>query len=86
MRGRDIGRFVDAARQVFDERGVTLPAGSRVEFGGQFENLERAWTRLLIVVPLSVFLIFILLFSTSNSVWQALLMFTEGRMTCSRHS
>jgi cobalt-zinc-cadmium resistance protein CzcA len=76
VRGRDIGSFVDAARKVFDDKRVTLPPGYRVEFGGQFENLERARTRLLIVVPLSLFLIFILLFSTFNSVRQALLVFT----------
>jgi cobalt-zinc-cadmium resistance protein CzcA len=76
VRGRDIGSFVDAARTLFDEKAVTLPAGYRADFGGQFENLERARNRLLIVVPLSLFLIFILLFSTFNSVRQALLVFT----------
>ena len=55
---------------------MTLPPGYRVEFGGQFENLERARARLLIVVPLALFLIFLLLFSTFNSVTQALLVFT----------
>ena len=68
MRGRDIGSFVDAVRALFDAKKLTLPAGYRVEFGGQFENLERARNRLLIVVPLSLFLIFLLLFSTFNSL------------------
>lgn len=76
MRGRDIGTFVDAVRGLFDDKKLTLPAGYRVEFGGQFENLERARNRLLIVVPLSLFLIFLLLFSTFNSIRQALLVFT----------
>jgi len=76
LRGRDIGSFVDAVRGLFDAKKLTLPAGYRVEFGGQFENLERARNRLLIVVPLSLFLIFLLLFSTFNSIRQALLVFT----------
>ena len=76
VRGRDIGSFVDGVRGLFDDKKLTLPAGYRVEFGGQFENLERAQNRLLIVVPLSLFLIFLLLFSTFNSIRQALLVFT----------
>jgi len=76
VRGRDIGSFVEAARALFDDKKVMMPASYRVEFGGQFENLERAQNRLLIVVPASLFLIFMLLFSTFNSVRQALLVFT----------
>jgi len=53
-----------------------LPSGYRVRFGGQFENLERARARLLIVVPFSLFLIFLLLFTTFNSVTQAALVFS----------
>jgi len=53
-----------------------LPSGYRVRFGGQFENLERARARLLIVVPLSLFLIFLLLFTTFNSIKQAALVFS----------
>jgi heavy metal efflux system protein len=60
VRGRDIGSFVSDVRGLFDAKKVALPAGYRVEFGGQFENLERARARLLIVVPLSLFLIFLL--------------------------
>jgi cobalt-zinc-cadmium resistance protein CzcA len=76
VRGRDIGGFVADVRALFDEKRITLPPGYRVDFGGQFENLERARTRLLVVVPLSLFLIFLLLFSTFNSLKQALLVFT----------
>jgi cobalt-zinc-cadmium resistance protein CzcA len=76
VRGRDIGSFVNDVRRLFDEKTVALPTGYRVDFGGQFENLERARNRLLIVVPLSLFLIFLLLFSTFNSLKQALLVFT----------
>ena len=73
VRGRDIGSFIQDTRRLFDENKINLPTGYRVEFGGQFENLERARKRLLIVVPLSLFLIFLLLF---NSLRQALLVFS----------
>lgn len=76
VRGRDIGSFVEELRDRFDGGAITMPPGYRVEFGGQFENLERATRRLLIVVPLSLLLIFLLLFTTFNSVRQAALVFT----------
>ena len=75
VRGRDIGSFVNDVRRLFGSK-ITLPPGYRPEFGGQFENLERARTRLLIVVPLALFLILLLLFSTFNSLRNALLVFT----------
>lgn len=75
VRGRDIGSFVAEAKANIEEK-VKLPAGYFLEWGGQFENLEAAKQRLLIVVPISLFLIFILLFTTFNSVKQALLVFT----------
>ena len=75
VRGRDIGSFVKEA-QARIERQVQLPAGYYVTWGGQFENLQRASARLLIVVPLALFLIFLLLFTTFNSVRQALLIYT----------
>lgn len=76
VRGRDIGSFVADARALFEEGRVQLPAGYRPEFGGQFENLERASQRLILVVPLSLLLIFMLLFTTFNSVRQAALVFS----------
>jgi cobalt-zinc-cadmium resistance protein CzcA len=76
VRGRDIGSFIEDTRKLFNEKKITLPPGYRVRFGGQFENLERARTRLSIVVPLSLFLIFLLLFTTFNSVKQAALVFS----------
>jgi heavy metal efflux system protein len=74
--GRDIGSFINDLRRLFDEKKIPLPSGYHVDFGGQFENLERARKRLFIVVPLSLFLIFLLLFTTFNSIRQALLVFT----------
>jgi cobalt-zinc-cadmium resistance protein CzcA len=76
VRGRDIGSFIEDVRKLFDAKKICLPSGYRALFGGQFENLERARTRLLIVVPLSLFLIFLLLFTTFNSIKQAALVFS----------
>jgi cobalt-zinc-cadmium resistance protein CzcA len=75
VRGRDIGSFVHEAQAVVG-REVTLPAGYYLTWGGTFENLERASSRLLIVVPLALFLIFVLLFTTFGSARQALLIYT----------
>lgn len=70
IRGRDMGGIVAEMR---DEvaRGVTLPPGYYTTFGGEFENQQRAMTRLAIIVPVSVFLIFILLFNAFGSVHNA---------------
>ncbi|HTG15783.1 MAG TPA: CusA/CzcA family heavy metal efflux RND transporter, partial [Blastocatellia bacterium] len=75
VRGRDIASFVKAAQAAIEER-VELPSGYYIRWGGQFENLQRASGRLLIVVPLALFLIFILLFTTFGSIKQAVLIYT----------
>lgn len=76
IRGRDMGSFVaEARRKVAAE--VQLPPGRyRVEWGGQFENLERARSRLMIVVPIVLVLIFGLLYMTYNNVVDAIRVFT----------
>ncbi|HOL67725.1 MAG TPA: efflux RND transporter permease subunit, partial [bacterium] len=63
---RDLGGFVAEAQQKIKEQ-VNLPAGYRLEWGGQFENQQRAMKRLGIIVPLTIGLIFFLLFSTFDS-------------------
>jgi len=75
VRGRDIGSFVREAQEQIAKQ-VDLPAGYYIKWGGQFENLQRASARLLIVVPLALFLIFVLLFTAFGSVKQALLIYT----------
>jgi hypothetical protein len=75
VRGRDIGSFVKDAQAAIDQQ-VKLPPGYYLTWGGTFENLRRASARLLIVVPLALFLIFVLLFTTFGSVRQALLIYT----------
>ena len=72
VEGRDMGSFVAEAGTAVARR-VPLPAGYFVTWGGQFENQQRAMGRLAVIVPLTVGLIFLLLFSTFNSVRQAAL-------------
>jgi cobalt-zinc-cadmium resistance protein CzcA len=79
VRGRDIARFVAEAQRSIAER-VQLPAGYWIEWGGQFENLQQATARLAIVVPLTLFLIFVLLYTTFNSAGLALLIFVNVPM------
>jgi len=76
VRGRDLGGFVAEARQTVAET-VSMPPGRyHIEWGGQFENLRRARIRLLIVVPVTFFLIFGLLYLTYRNVVDALRVFT----------
>jgi cobalt-zinc-cadmium resistance protein CzcA len=72
VRGRDLVGFVDEAKQLIAQK-IPLDAGYYLEWGGQFENQQRAATRLALVVPIAIGLIFLLLFSTFGSVRQALL-------------
>jgi len=70
--GRDMGGLVRELRERIS-KGIDLPPGYSIVFGGQFENQRRAQARLMIVVPLSLGLIFLLLYVAFNSVGQALL-------------
>lgn len=72
VEGRDMGGLVAELTQRIDEE-IDMPPGYTVVFGGQFENQQRAQARLMIVVPLSLGLIFLLLYFAFNSVGQALL-------------
>jgi cobalt-zinc-cadmium resistance protein CzcA len=69
---RDQGSFVKEAMQAVKDK-VKLPPGYNMTWGGQFENQQRAMKRLMVIVPLSVLLIFILLFWAFKSVKNALL-------------
>jgi cobalt-zinc-cadmium resistance protein CzcA len=76
VRGRDLGSFVEEARQKIAAQ-VSLPSPRyRIEYGGQFENLQSAQQRLWIVVPVALGLIFLLLYFTYNNVVDALRVFT----------
>jgi cobalt-zinc-cadmium resistance protein CzcA len=75
VRGRDIASFVaEAQARIASE--VKLPTGYHIEWGGQFEHLERAQERLFIVVPLALVLILSLLYLTFRSVRDALMIFS----------
>jgi cobalt-zinc-cadmium resistance protein CzcA len=75
VRGRDIGSFVADSRAAIEAK-VDLPDGYFVRYGGQFEHLERARTRLAIVVPLALALIAILLYFTYRRVLDAVCVFS----------
>ena len=72
VRGRDLGSFVEEAQAALRQQ-VTLPPGYSIDWGGQFENQERAMRRLIFVVPLSIAIISGLLYLTFQSWSQAAL-------------
>lgn len=72
IRGRDQGGFVKDAQTKF-AKAVRLPSGYTVDWGGQFENLERARKRLTVVLPMTIALIFALLFFAFGSQQYAFL-------------
>ncbi len=75
VRGRDVASFVKEARSRIAAE-VQVPEGYLIEWGGQFEHLERSKLRLMIVVPLTLGLIFIFLFFSLNSLTDALVVYT----------
>jgi len=72
VRGRDLGGFVADLRSKLQPLQRALPPGNRLDIGGQFENQRRAMKRLSWVVPLSLGLIFVFLFSAFGSLRRAL--------------
>ena len=72
VEGRDMGGLVAELQQRINDE-IDMPPGYSVVFGGQFENQQRAQARLMIVVPISLGLIFLLLYFAFNSVGQSLL-------------
>jgi len=75
VRGRDLGSFVQDAQAKVEER-VSFPPGYRVEWGGQYEHLQSASSRLMVVVPVTFACIFLLLFITYRRVLDAARVFT----------
>jgi cobalt-zinc-cadmium resistance protein CzcA len=75
VRGRDIGSFVPEAESSI-RKEVKIPPGYWTSWGGTFEQLQSATQRLQIVVPLALFLVFVLLFVMFNNVKDGLLVFT----------
>ncbi|MFM0117473.1 CusA/CzcA family heavy metal efflux RND transporter [Paraburkholderia sp. RL18-101-BIB-B] len=75
VRGRDVGSFVADAREQI-RQDVQVPSGYWLSWGGQFEQLQSATERLKLVVPLSLFMVFVLLFIMFNNAKDGLLVFT----------
>ncbi|MEW6357243.1 MAG: CusA/CzcA family heavy metal efflux RND transporter [Planctomycetota bacterium] len=73
IRGRDMGSFVADAQEKLTPIAADLPSGYFLNYGGQFENQQRAMSRLSLVVPISIALIFLMLFSAFGSIRSALL-------------
>ena len=74
VRGRDVGSFVSEAEVGL--RQIKIPSGYWTTWGGTFENLQSATTRLQIVVPVALLLVFVLLFAMFGNVKDGLLVFT----------
>ncbi|MEI9812187.1 MAG: efflux RND transporter permease subunit [Acidobacteriota bacterium] len=72
IKDRDMGSLVQEMQKAVAEK-IKLPAGYSITFGGEFENQQRAMTRLLTIIPVSILLIFILLFEAFKSVKSAAL-------------
>jgi cobalt-zinc-cadmium resistance protein CzcA len=72
VENRDLVGFVEDVKAQI-EQSVKLPEGYYVTYGGEFENQQRAAAKLMIIVPIALFLIFLLLFVSFNSITQALL-------------
>ncbi len=70
--GRDLGGYVEEVQQLIRDR-LALPAGYSLAWGGQFQYLERAKARLKVVVPVTIFLIFVLLYLNFKSVTRSLI-------------
>ncbi|MBR9845128.1 MAG: CusA/CzcA family heavy metal efflux RND transporter [Algicola sp.] len=75
VRNRDLESVVTDVQDLIDTN-VKLPTGYTITYGGQFENLQNAKSRLLIAVPIALILIFIMLYFAFNSVKEALLIYT----------
>jgi cobalt-zinc-cadmium resistance protein CzcA len=73
VRGRDIGSFISEAQGKISKLEKSLPSGYFIDWGGQFENQQRAMRTLSIVVPIVMLIIFILLFTTFGALKPAVL-------------
>lgn len=72
--GRDLGGYVSAARRIVQER-VKLPTGYTIQWSGQYEYLQRASERMKYIIPLTLMIIFVLLYMSTQSVTKVMLVF-----------
>jgi cobalt-zinc-cadmium resistance protein CzcA len=73
---RDIQSFVKEAQQVI-EKNLKIPEGYEISWGGQFKNLQRSQQKLSIIVPLTLALVFVILWFTLENIKHALLVFSS---------
>ena len=71
VRGRDMGATVERAIRAVNQR-VKLPASYTVEWAGEYESLKRSEARLLIIIPLTVFFIFMIIYAFGSAKWACL--------------
>lgn len=72
VKGRDVGSYIEEAKKILREN-LEIPAGYSVKFSGQYEYIERVKKKMLIVLPLTIFLIFILLYINTGSYIKTLI-------------
>ncbi len=70
--GRDIGSYVEAAKKAVREK-VSIPAGYQLEWSGQYESMQRVKEKLKIVLPITLFVVFLLLYFNTKSVVKTLI-------------
>ncbi|VAW18385.1 Cobalt-zinc-cadmium resistance protein CzcA; Cation efflux system protein CusA [hydrothermal vent metagenome] len=75
VRNRDLQSVVDDIQKIINDK-VKLPVGYSITYGGQFENLQSAKSRLLVAVPIALVLIFVLLYFAFKSVKEALIVYS----------
>ena len=80
VRNRDLQSVVTDIQKIVDTK-IKLPAGYYVKYGGQFENLQSAKARLMIAVPIALFLIFILLHFAFGSIKEALMVYSDIQLS-----
>lgn len=81
VRGRDMGSFVKEAQGKINKQ-VKLPKGYHYEWGGQFKNQQRAMKRLSIIIPISILIIFLLLYANFSSLEYSLLVILNVPFAC----
>ena len=75
VRNRDLQSVVNDVQKLIEDN-ITLPVGYTISYGGQFENLQSARSRLLVAVPIALILIFVMLFLAFKSFKETLMIFT----------
>jgi Cu(I)/Ag(I) efflux system membrane protein CusA/SilA len=74
LRGIDVGTYVENAKRIVDEN-VKMPAGYNITWSGQYEYMQRAKERLLYVIPLTIVIIFVIIFLNTRSLIKTAIVF-----------